>query len=343
MDKIDQYLDQVCRRIGGPKSLRQHVRQELREHLLDAIAEHRAAGMTEEQALARALEEFGGPEEVRSELEATHGSRLMPLVIDKAMQWKEKTMRAKWLWATWANLAVVIVIVLEVLWITFGNVYLTPKLQRLTRDGVIDEEALGRSGVAWFLSFLRNLEDIGSKATYILLGTIVAWTLFEWRVKSENKSFIRLSVFGTVAVKLLLVAILMSGSLVIPFMLTAPAASRVARRYALEEISQIDTAVRAAEQAQQKKDWQAIQDQTSRASEAVDRLVNSAVAVGSLTSLYGHPTTAELRAALRAANECLLEAQKTAQDKDAEGLQAALRKFHDRFAPVAKAAKSPER
>ena len=84
MDKLEQYLDQVCRSIGGPKSLRQHVRQELREHLLDAVAEHKAAGMTEEKALERALADFGGPEQVRSELEATHGHRLMPVVIDKA-------------------------------------------------------------------------------------------------------------------------------------------------------------------------------------------------------------------------------------------------------------------
>ena len=40
MDKLEQYLDQVCRGIAGPRSLRQHVRQELREHLLDAAAAH---------------------------------------------------------------------------------------------------------------------------------------------------------------------------------------------------------------------------------------------------------------------------------------------------------------
>src|SRR5262249_34781262 len=105
MDKLEHYLDQVCRSIGGPRSLRQHVRQELREHLLDAVAGHKAAGLPEELALDRALEEFGGPEQVRSELEATHGHRLMPVVIDKAMQWKEKTMRAKWLWMSWTYVA----------------------------------------------------------------------------------------------------------------------------------------------------------------------------------------------------------------------------------------------
>jgi hypothetical protein len=73
MDKLEHYLDQVCRSVGGPRSLRQHIRQELREHLRDAMAEHKAAGLSEEQALDRALEEFGKPEDVRSELEATHG------------------------------------------------------------------------------------------------------------------------------------------------------------------------------------------------------------------------------------------------------------------------------
>src|SRR6266478_9917627 len=119
MDKLEQYLDQVCRGIGGPRSLRQHVRQELREHLRDAVAEHKAAGLPEERALDRALEDFGGPEDVKSELEATHGHRLMPVVIDKAMQWKEMTMKAKWLWMSWAYLALGLVIALEAFFITF--------------------------------------------------------------------------------------------------------------------------------------------------------------------------------------------------------------------------------
>src|SRR5712691_10238907 len=123
MDKLEHYLDQVCRGIGGPRSLRQHIRQELREHLLDAAAEHKAAGLSEEAALARALEDFGGPEQVRSELEATHGHRLLPVVIDKAMQWKEITMKAKWLWASWAHLVLAAVIALEVLFITFNVIF----------------------------------------------------------------------------------------------------------------------------------------------------------------------------------------------------------------------------
>src|SRR6267378_6831633 len=138
MEKLEHYLDQVCRGIGGPRSLRQHVRQELREHLLDAVAEHKAAGLSEEEALGRALADFGGAEQVRSELEATHGHRLMAVVIDKAMQWKEKTMKAKWLWTSWAHIALAGVIALEVLLITFANLFLVPKFQKLLHDGIID-------------------------------------------------------------------------------------------------------------------------------------------------------------------------------------------------------------
>src|SRR5947209_10989971 len=138
MGKLEQYLDQVCRSIGGPRSLRQHVRQELREHLLDAVAQHRSEGLSEETAVETALEEFGKPEDVRSELEATHGQRMMAVVIDKAMQWKEKTMKARWLWTSWANLSLALVIALEVSFIAFNVIFIVPKFQTLMLHGIID-------------------------------------------------------------------------------------------------------------------------------------------------------------------------------------------------------------
>src|SRR4051812_23245271 len=107
MDKLEQYLEQVCRGIAGPRSLRQHIRQELREHIRDAAAGHQAAGLSAEESLARALEDFGGPDQVRAELEATHGHRLLTVVVDKTLQWKEKTMKAKWIWSTWAHAALI--------------------------------------------------------------------------------------------------------------------------------------------------------------------------------------------------------------------------------------------
>lgn len=343
MDKLEHYLDQICRSIGGPKSLRQHVRQELREHLLDAAAEHRAAGMSQEAALERAMDDFGGPEEVRLGLEETHGHRLLPVVIDKAMQWKERTMRAKWLWMTWAHLALAGVIVLEVMWLTFANIYLVPKFERLMRDGVIDPTILDEQGAMWMGSFLKTLSSQvgGHYATWLLLSAIVVCGLFEWRVRSENKSFIRLSVWGTAAVGLLMIAILQAGSLVIPYQLAAPATIRIARPFAVQQIARIDTSIADLEQALAKKNWESIEDHANRASEALDRLVSAAPAVGSLTPRHGSPNMVELRAQLRAANECLSEAQQAARQKDAEGVEAAVRKFRGLYEPAGKAAARP--
>ena len=95
MDRVEQYLDQVCRS-GWPAVVAAAHARKLREHLLDAVAEHKATG-PEEAALERGAADFGGPEQVRSELRRRTTAPL-PVVIDKAMQWKEKTMRAKWLW-----------------------------------------------------------------------------------------------------------------------------------------------------------------------------------------------------------------------------------------------------
>src|SRR4029079_927528 len=148
MDALERYLDQVCRSIGGPRSLRRHVRQELHEHLLDAAAQHQQDGMSAEDALERAIAEFGSPQDMRTELAAAHGQRMLSVVIDKAMQWKEKTMRAQWVWTTWATAAIVVTLALEVLFITFTDLFIVPKFNKLLQDGLIDPAIIEEQGVS---------------------------------------------------------------------------------------------------------------------------------------------------------------------------------------------------
>jgi hypothetical protein len=341
MDKLEIYLDQVCRSMGGPKALRQHVRQELREHLLDAAAQHRAAGLSAEAALDRAVADFGGPDEVRAGLEEAHGHRLLPVLIDKAIQWKERTMRAKWLWMTWAHLALALVIVLEVLWITFANVFLVPRFQRNVEIGPIDPAILERSGAAWMASFLEDLRFVGSKATWLLLLAVLVCGLFEWRVRSENKSFIRLSVWGTLAALLMVPAIVTAGSLVIPYMLASPPSARIARALAVQKIDTIDASSAAVEQALANKDWEGILTNSRQASQALDELMATATALGWLTSGQGAPTLDELQAQLKAANGCLTAARQAAINRDEMGVETALRRFREFYEPVRKAASKP--
>jgi hypothetical protein len=222
MDKLEQYLDHVCRTIGGPRSLRQHVKQELREHLLDAAAEHRRGGLSESEALERALADFGGPDQVRSELEATHGHRVLAVVIEKAMQWKEQTMRAKWVWTTWAHLAIVVVIALNVLFFAFIDTMCLPKLRKIQSDGFLNLNLGTDPIVMWLDSSLRWLAWFGDQATWCLLAAIGLWGLFEWRVRGENKSLVRLSALGTIAVALTVGSIVIATAMIIPFLLGMP-------------------------------------------------------------------------------------------------------------------------
>jgi hypothetical protein len=342
MNKLERYLDQICRSIGGPKSLRQHVRQELREHLLDAAAEHKAAGMPEEAALDRAILDFGGPEEVRSELEEAHGYRMLPVVIEKAMQWKERTMRARWLWTTWAHLTLAGVIALEVFGLIFAGLYLVPRFQMNMRIGVIDPVILETIGFTWMATFLSVFYRIVEHyLTWVLLLTALILGIFEWRVRSENKTFIRLSAWGTAAAALTVLALLTAFSLVGPYMVASPAMGRIARPFAMQQLASIDTSISAMEKGLANKNWDAIMAQASLASQAVDRLMSAAPAIHSLFPQNRTHIVESQRAKLKAANGYLSDAQRAAQQKDATSVEAALRQFRELYEPFATAAAKP--
>ncbi len=274
MNKLEHYLHQVCRSMGGPKALREHVRQELREHLVDAIAQHQKAGLSEQQAIDRALAEFGTPETVRGELEATHGHRMMlAVVIDKAMEWKEKTMKAKWLWATWTYLMVIGIIVLEILFTFFCMIYILPKIKKLQHDGFIMTDEYSRSAMNWMFDFLYGTANAIDKwFWWAVLGLVTLWGLFEWRVKSDNKSFMRLSALNTLALGLLMVVLIMSVSMVLPFLLSTPTLGRMTPPSMINQLESIDTNLTEAQQAAKKNDDLAVAWQLNRASNALSAL-----------------------------------------------------------------------
>jgi len=343
MDKLERYLDQVCRSMGGPRPLRQHVRQELREHLLDAAAQHRAEGLSDEQALDRALAEFGKPEEMRSELEATHGHRMLGVVIDKALQWKENTMRAKWLWTTWAYVALGVVIALEVMFITFMVLMIVPKFYKLMQDGIVDSAIIDEQGMSWMMSFLDSVNYTTQHyTTFLLLGAALLWGLFEWRVKSENKTFMRLAALGTVAVALLALVMFIAGTLLVSFCLGAPAMGVMARPFALEQVSTIDTSLGALDEALAKADWDAMDKHAHQASSATNHLLHGP-AIKSLTSRSQSPTAEELRADVEGTSEALSDVQRAVREKNAEQAKAALAKFRKAYEPLRDAAKKPAR
>lgn len=214
MDELELYLDGVCRRMGGAKSLREHVRRELREHLLDAAGRYRSEGLSESAALARAIGDFGEPEEVRSELEATYGQRLMAVAIDKARQWKEMMLGARWLWSAWAHVALTGVIAVQFVLLGGGLIKVVPRYFRLLHKGWIDvRDYPSGAFLEWTEWGLNGAELIVDYAPFLLPPLALAWGLFEWRVRSANKSLMRLAVLASAASVLSVVSLLATATL----------------------------------------------------------------------------------------------------------------------------------
>jgi predicted negative regulator of RcsB-dependent stress response len=77
------------------------------------------------------------------------------------------------------------------------------------------------------------------------------------------------------------------------------------------------------------------------ASQAVNRLTAVAPEIQSLAPKNESLNLEKLRRSLTTANGFLSEVQQAAQEKDAGRVEAALRKFRERYEPIRKAARKP--
>ncbi len=73
--KIDQYIREVCSKIGS-KEVHETIALELESHLLDKVAELREAGLSESEAVNRAIAEMGDPDLVGAQLHQSHKPRM---------------------------------------------------------------------------------------------------------------------------------------------------------------------------------------------------------------------------------------------------------------------------
>src|SRR5690348_1296290 len=135
----------------------------------------------------------------------------------------------------------------------------------------------------------------GRHTTFVLLLAAVAIGLFEWRVRSENKPFIRVATLGTVAVALLMVLAFMTASMLIAFEVGAPPMARMTRPWAVEQVGSTSKSLSAIEQALAKKDWPEIDRQADAATTSLGRLAEGP-AIASLTRWHEAPTIEDLRA-----------------------------------------------
>jgi hypothetical protein len=342
MEKLERYLDQVCRGIGGSHKLRQHIREELREHLMDVVAKHQADGMNEEEAVARALNDFGGPEQMRSEFESLYGHRMMATVIEKAIQWKEKTMKAKWLWTTWVYLALVGTLVVEALFMLFVMVKVMPLYVKFSQDKWFVEPKVPKGIMSWMDAFLQDVVKWSFLVVhywYLFFVVLVAvWVVFEWLVRSENKTLMRLAALATAAVTFMVpigltaTALIIQLAIALPEMYTRNPDADVRQRY-----ESLNESVSAMQEAMAKNDWDEIQKQLNPFYVSIADLSRMGSAAPVLLVLEQQPKVDQLRAELKSADDAIQGSYEAIEKKDLARLKAIMRRFNETYDQVRKA------
>jgi len=110
----------------------------------------------------------------------------MGLLIEKAMEWKAKTMGKEWKWTFAAQATVLATIAVQVATLGMILVFIIPR--------VIEEYSTRGATVPDYLRLVLNAATIVNiHGVYMLLLFVVAWWIFEWRCRSEHKSLIRLA------------------------------------------------------------------------------------------------------------------------------------------------------
>ena len=112
--------------------------------------------------------------------------------------------------------------------------------------------------------------------SWFLLAGLGLWCLFEWRVRGENKSAMRLTVFGTLAVVLTIGSVVIASAIDIPFMIGMPEMARISVPAAIEQLAIVDASIHQLDEALKSKDWPAM-------SAPADRAVNAIAHIGPRT------------------------------------------------------------
>lgn len=66
MKQIESYVDEVYHDVGGNKKEIEELKAEMKNHLIEAVHELKLEGISEQEAIAIAIERFGGKQEIRS-------------------------------------------------------------------------------------------------------------------------------------------------------------------------------------------------------------------------------------------------------------------------------------
>ena len=189
-------------------------------------------------------------------------------------------------------------------------------------------------------SFLDGLQWTWNTLALVdLLALAALWGLFEWRVRSENKPFMRLAALGTLALAMTVVTMITAGSIELPFFLQLPAMGRFPRPRQSGGWQQSTHRSPRLSRRRTKKDWYAAKENADRDSKAIGSLSTAAGMLNREDAGGRAADSGQIPRRLRRQMNYWREAQEAIRDKDTERLRTAMRKFHEVYGPVGEMAR----
>ena len=123
-----------------------------------------------------------------------------------------------------AHVALVTVILVELFCLTATTVLVLPKYNQIMRDlwSTPDAGPDWNAFTAHTGAVLKAIGSLVDAGLWIAIGLAIVWIVFEWRVRSENKSFMRLSALGTIATFLGVLSVMMFAAMILPTVMAVP-------------------------------------------------------------------------------------------------------------------------
>jgi hypothetical protein len=229
------------------------LREELKEHLEEAVEANLAEGMAAEEAVSKAIEEFGEPGMVREGLQGIYGQRLISVLMERAMEWKESTIKSGWKWSFVAHFTLAVTILAQLALLLFLLVYVVP-----TVTGNFEMQGLS---IPDHMQLIINLADfVLNHPLIVITAVVLGLYLFEWKYRGENKPTIRLALGSVVSLTLVLAVGATSVTSIVSFIGTLHLLHQPREETVVSKFKQADEAFSQLERAIDGKRWSEARD-----------------------------------------------------------------------------------
>lgn len=234
----------------------------------------------------------------------------------------------------WAHSALGLMILSEVAFIVIGMRFVLPACRRVLTyvDTDVNRFYAFMPGAGTFLAMLHSM---AYQTPWWVAAFIVAWALFEWFVKRENKSHWRSVLLTSLALALFLMVTVFTVLMVVP---TAKAADRLNARDPKPEIAArmatLDRLVPQLEQALRENDLSRADGLAHTSMGAANDLCNTGAAASTLLTSSEPAKIEMLQAELNSMASAMREAWFAARQRRAGQIDAPMQKFREAYGKV---------